>query len=96
MKFTIGDHHVILQGDPSLCKSYVSLKAMFKALEHGGEGVFIKFNNIDLQPTDFQGTFPVPIESLLTDYASVFERLEGLPPKRTWDHAIVLREEGTN
>ena len=42
MRFTLAGVVVILQGDPSLSSSLVSLKAMLKVIKREGEGILLK------------------------------------------------------
>ena len=42
MRFTLEEVAVILQGDPSLCSSLISLKAMLKAIKGEGEGILLE------------------------------------------------------
>ena len=42
MKFKMGETLMILKGDPSLCKSGVSLKAIMKELQQQGQGVLVE------------------------------------------------------
>lgn len=83
MEFTINGQQVVLQGDPSLCNASGSLQAMIKALEHGGDGVLVELNNLDLQPNALSSTPPETIQSVLTKYDSVFHMPEGLLPARS-------------
>ena len=45
----MGTTRMEVQGDPSLIKSQVALKAMAKPLRQGGEGVLIEFNHIEVE-----------------------------------------------
>ena len=42
MRFTLGGVAMILQGDPSLCRSLISLKAIIKAIKGEGEGILLE------------------------------------------------------
>ena len=42
----------VLQGDPTLSTSLISLKAMWKALRERGEGVFVELGSIEVPPPD--------------------------------------------
>ena len=41
MPFTLGEVAVILQGDPNLCSSLISLKVMLKVIKGEGEGILL-------------------------------------------------------
>lgn len=42
MKFEVGGSWILLQGDPSLCKSQISLKAMIYMVQQKGEGFWVE------------------------------------------------------
>ena len=42
MKFKMGEMPMTLQGDPCLCNSLISLKAMFKTIKGEGEAVLLE------------------------------------------------------
>ena len=60
MHFQVGGVTVILQGDPSLNTSLVSLKAMWRALREQGEGVLIKLGQIRLMEAQKLWQNPTP------------------------------------
>lgn len=91
IKWGQGKDRVILKDEPSLCKGTASLKTMLKFLQNEGEGFYIDF--YQLQVND-NSDLPVltPWDSLLEQFDDVFQAPQGLPPKRDYDHAIVLKE----
>ena len=48
MWFKVGESTMTLQGDPGLCKTQVTLKALMRATKGREQGVLIEFINIDL------------------------------------------------
>lgn len=75
MKFQLGDKSVTLQGDQSLGRSGVSLKAMIKSLQNEKQGFLVELNHLvgqeqgDTQPA----TAPLFLQQLLVDFKAVFE-----------------------
>ena len=51
MKFKIEGVIVTLQGNPSLCKSQVLLKAMMKAFKDQGEGGLVELGCLGVEPS---------------------------------------------
>lgn len=48
MKFRLQGEERCIQGDPTLAKTLVSLKAMMKNLKKGGEGYFVEFGEMEM------------------------------------------------
>lgn len=91
LKWGTGADRIILRGDPALCKGTVSLKTIIKALQNEGEGYYIEYYHLakeDSTVSELQQTW----EPLLREFSDVFQEPKGLPPKRPYDHAIVLKE----
>ena len=96
MKFPMGDSVITLRGDPSLCKSGVSLKTLMKDLQQQGEGVLVELcslGTIDCEKTRATEVSPL-VEEFMREHPKVFEAINELPPYREEDHAIRL-EPGT-
>lgn len=62
MKFQIGGISMTLQGDPSLSKTLVTLKAMMKAFKREGEGVLLEFGNLEVELGEVQQEMPAEIK----------------------------------
>ncbi|KAF7839766.1 putative mitochondrial protein [Senna tora] len=95
MKYREGEQQICLRVDASLSKSEVSLSTMFKTVRKGGQGFFIELGRVEMNSTGSkQNTTPVSpnIQRILDGYTTVYEPLQGLPPRRTRDHAIVIKE----
>lgn len=89
MKFMVGGEWVTIQGDPSLCNSAISLKALWKTVEDGGEGMIVEY--CGMQKCDLEsGEVPEGLVTLLTEYEGVFSEPQGLPPSRGKEHTITL------
>ena len=58
MKFQVGGMVVSLQGDPSLSKTLVSLKAMMKAFKENGEGVLLEIGKVAAKFNELQRDCP--------------------------------------
>jgi len=90
MKFRVGGMVVTLQGDPSLSKTMVSLKAMMKALKGSGEGMLLELGAISAEFEEKQWEIPRMLLGVLEEFEGVFFDPEGLPQYRKKDHAINL------
>ena len=90
MRFNVGGMMVTLQGDPSLSKTLVTLKAMMKALKDIGEGVLLELGCFLADCGKFTAVTQGGIKQVLAEFSEVFNDPEGLPPRRTREHAINL------
>ena len=90
MTFQLGGIDVTLQGDPSLSKALVSLKAMMKAFKKNGERVLLEIGKVIAELNELQVGLPRGLEKVLAEFEGVFPNPEGLPPTRNKDHAINL------
>ena len=90
MKFRVGARALTLQGDPSLSKILVSLKAMMKEFRRNGQGMLLELGTLVVGQTPNQWEIPSEICGVLAKFDDVFSTLEGLPPRREKDHAINL------
>ena len=91
MQFQVGGVAVLLQGDPTLSPSLVSLKTLWKALREREEGVLIELGNFELldQPTNSPAS--ISLQRILDPFQSVFQPPSGFPPRRSRDHVINLQ-----
>ena len=92
MEFKEGQRVVVLQGDPGLCKTLVSLKTMAKAIREMGEGFLVELNKLASTATGATEMIPIQVEQLLHQFEEVFQIPSGLPPRRDHKHAIVLKD----
>ena len=92
MKFMVGLAEVTLCGDPSLCRSKLSFKAMEKSLKLNEEWYLVELKDLDAQKLCHPGEDTESIRRLLFEYEDVFNMPIGLPPTREHEHAINLRE----
>ena len=89
-----------LQGDPSLCKTQVSLRSMVRTIHHRGQGILLDFGQLSLLPVEGASSTseslpqftPPGIEKLMENFSNLFSTPSGLPPARAHDRAIVLKE----
>lgn len=91
MKFQIGGTTMTLQGDPSLSKTLVTLKAMMKAFKNERGGVLLELGSLNVDQRERQQEMPTRIEQVLDEFNTVFEELRGLPPQRDRDHTITVQ-----
>lgn len=97
MTFKAGGMRVVLKGDPSLTKAEVSLKPLARSSDIQDQGFLVEFRAITgylIESSDSIPPVAIPrsIDKLLTEYRSVFQIPEGLPPKREVDHRILLNK----
>ena len=91
MQFTWQGQKIILIGDPSLKRSKISLKVMLKVLRKKSGGILVEFNGIE---NCIKGaTVPVELQELFDSYSDINQSQLQLPPHRTQDHVITLKEE---
>ncbi|KAH9656946.1 hypothetical protein KPL70_022865 [Citrus sinensis] len=91
MKFNVGNTPVNLQGDLSLHKTLVSLKAICRTIIHEGYGYVVELGAVRVA-TEETFIFPHEIETVLNNSKEVFEVPIDLPPFRGKKHAIILKE----
>lgn len=91
IKWGSGSAKRILRGDPALCKGTASLKTLLKAMQNEGECYYVDYYQL-LKTESVEEGLPPHWESVLQGFSDVFRDPKGLPPKRSCDHAIVLRE----
>lgn len=93
MRVKVKGEEVELRGDPSLSQTVASLEAMMKEWKRGNEAYYIELGMMTLCSEDTpiyeQGG---GIEALLEEYAELFQEAVQLPPPRSCDHAIVIKE----
>ncbi|GKE02215.1 hypothetical protein Tco_1390198, partial [Tanacetum coccineum] len=85
---------VMIQGDPSLCKTMVSFKSFIRSLRHEQEGVMIEVKWLENVPSLIL-IITTEIQALIDEYEDVFCLPRGLPPRRDHEHAIVLQNGTT-
>lgn len=95
MKFQWGMSMIELRGDPSLGTSQVSLKAMMRTLRKEKQGLWVELNEMTQEKEGTSVTIPLFLEPVVQEYQDVFGDITVLPPSRSHDHSIHLRE-GTN
>lgn len=92
MEFQVGNQPVILRGDPSLCRTLVSLKTVVKAVKEEGGGFLVELQSLEGRQPETAEEVPEPIQELLDQFEGVFQMPQGLPSQRGNEHAIVLKE----
>ncbi|XP_031270798.1 uncharacterized protein LOC116129193 [Pistacia vera] len=90
MAFISEGKRVLLQGDPSLVKTVVSLKAMLKSLQREDAGYLIEFFSIGVKGEETEDPIDPTAAAVVDGFSHLFEQPTKLPSKRTTDHAIVL------
>ncbi|XP_073149101.1 uncharacterized protein [Henckelia pumila] len=94
MQFSWEGRMVVLHGDPTLNRSVVSLKSIVKfvALEFCGAVVLKWQGDTDGTHSNITLTANKDLQRILAAHAGVFHEPQDLPPKRSHDHAIVIKE----
>jgi hypothetical protein len=90
LRFRAGEKQVVLQGDPKLTKSQISLKVMVRHLKKSKEGFWVELNNLESKSAANEVADP-RIQQLLQRFSQIFELPKGLPPSRGHEHAIELK-----
>ena len=72
MRFQVGGVSMILQGDPSLSTSLVSLKSLWKAIQHQGEGVSVELRYIEVMENEAEFEITNPLRRYLTNSKGFF------------------------
>lgn len=91
MRFEMAGVWITLQGDPSLCKSPISLKAMCLTVEWEAQGFWVHFSNMTTDILVGQQAIPAEISAVLDRFQPVFHMPEGLPPVCSREHQITLQ-----
>lgn len=71
MSFEVNGKQVVLKGDPSLCRSLMSLKTIMKDILSEKEGLLLELCSLDVENDVLQGV-PKQIQSLLGEFEGVF------------------------
>lgn len=82
----------VMKGDPSLCKTQASWKAMLKALHNEGEGYVISYQAENEDKERNAEMTDCPLKEVLNDFEDLFREPDDLPSKGECDHAITLKE----
>ena len=91
LKILVNGEWVKLQGEPDICCSEVSAKAIRKALEQQELSVVVECRELTTGPKEETKT-PKLFKQLLLNYEKIFEEPQGLPPTRSREHAITLTQ----
>lgn len=94
MEFEVNGRIARIEGDKSLGKSLISLKAMARTLSKDPYGYLIELSNTEYQviPPD-----PVPLflQDILSQFECIFQEPTGLPPPRSMEYKIITKEGTT-
>ncbi|KAF7826330.1 Retrotransposable element Tf2 [Senna tora] len=82
---------VCLARDPALARSLVSMKNLMRSVRKGGQGLLLELNELALQEEKEQEV-DVRIKKVIDDNVEVCNPIEGLPPHRSRDYAIIIKE----
>lgn len=94
MKIPIEGKLFALQGDPGICSSEVSFKALKKVLDHQELSVVVECRGVEVEVTGKKRA-PARLQRVMSRFVEVFEEPTGLPPIRGREHAINLKQ-GSN
>ncbi|XP_031276149.1 uncharacterized protein LOC116134605 [Pistacia vera] len=92
MRFQVEGNRVSLQRDPSLVKSKVSLKSMMRSINNTGEGFLVECFSIEEGLLSKGENVSPGVQAVLDQYRHLFDQPTKLPPHRTHDHTIPLKE----
>ena len=68
IRFQVGGVTIILQGDPSLSTSLVSLKAMWRALWEQGEGILVELDHMGILDTPANSDIFESLQKILSQF----------------------------
>lgn len=94
---TIGGCKVKIQGDLTLCHSKTTLNSMLRTIHEEGQGILLELCQLRIMKEgEILGGDSMsenePETKLLLEYRDIFEMPAQLPPSRSKDHTINLRE----
>lgn len=93
MHFAVDGNHVQITGDPSLSSTPISSQALLR-LQDVEFGLLL-WNVSTIEDNTIVGNsniLPPELQQLLNEFSLVFAEPSGLPPQRTTDHHIPLKE----
>lgn len=91
MNISLSGNWMRLQGEPDICCSEVSLKAMRKVLEQQELSVLVECRELAVDTKEERKGLK-SLTKLLQYYEKVFEESHGLPQARDREHAITLTQ----
>lgn len=92
MKFNWEGGDVELKGNPALKCSKISVKYLFKTFKSDELGILIECNEMSPMETITDITIPPFLAHIIQSYPHVTQPNDQLPPQRTHDHTITLKE----
>lgn len=87
----INGEKVKIRGDPTLSRTVASLKVIMKEIDKEVEAYYVELGEMEEKGVEIKGDME-GLESILQEYAKLFEEAKELPPPRRCDHAIVIKE----
>ena len=94
VKFQLGTTTIMLKGEPSLCKTRISLRALIRIVQHEGKGMLLEYESLERGQNEGQDVENVlqELKRLMQQYEDVMNDPVELPPSRALDHKIILKE----
>ena len=92
MKIRFEKRWVCLRGDPALTKSPVSLRSIAKLVKAEGVGYMVEMRALHKEDEENPEKISDEYIEILKEYPEVTAPIQGLPPRRTRDHAIITKE----
>lgn len=93
MNFVHQGRLVTIQGDPSLSKEMITVKALRELDQRAMESMamfWIGEKNCDI-PQQLTANQEEQLQQVLTEFTQVFSKPQGLPPHRDADHRIPIK-----
>lgn len=81
---------------PCLGITQLSLKAMEKIIKKENGGIMIELSQLMSEVKENNNEPPLIFLPILQQYHTIFSEPKEFPPSRQKDHAIILKEVGTN
>lgn len=93
MRVTVNGKEVVLRGDRTLYRPMISFKSLVKSFDGEDEALLLELCSLSLSETEeiTQEIEPV-LRPLIEEFSDLFKTPESLPPTRSNDHAIILKE----
>ncbi|KZV46799.1 peroxidase 64 [Dorcoceras hygrometricum] len=93
MRFAEGERVIELKGYPSLQRAVVSLKSLCKITEVEFSATIFTIEKTEQRGGDTgAGNYPRELQEIICKYGMIFAKPQGLPPSRSQDHAINIKE----
>ena len=92
MKVRQGKKWRCLRGDPTMTHAEASLRSVAKLVKSEGVGYLVELHRVELREGETDLKVEDEYMKILEEYPHVIVPIQGLPPRRIRDHAIIIKE----